>query len=147
MKSQFTIYLIVFFTCLSIWHLSLVFSYRIPHTACWAFCAFLPIIITGKCPRVELGVVFNLLEIQRRDLIQILVSTLRPIFQTLTVLQGLRPVVGTISFLSINFLISSVVSSWAGSSGEAERNICQICDFFLRKLVWRRNILHLWGCP
>ena len=40
MKSQFTIYLIVFFTCLSIWHLSLVFSYRIPHTACWGLLRF-----------------------------------------------------------------------------------------------------------
>ena len=42
MKSQFTIYLIVFFTCLSIWHLSLVFSYRIAATQpVGAFCAFL----------------------------------------------------------------------------------------------------------
>ena len=73
-KSQFTIYLIVFFTCLSIWHLSLVFSYRILATAwSWPFALsyiIIIIIITGKCPRVELGVGFNLLEIQR-DLISI----------------------------------------------------------------------------
>ena len=73
-KSQFTIYLIVFFTCLSIWHLSLVFSYRILATAwSWPFALsyiIIIIMITGKCPRVELGVGFNLLEIQR-DLISI----------------------------------------------------------------------------
>ena len=54
----------------------------------------------------------------------------------------MRPVpVGTISFLSISFLISSVVSSWAGSSGEAEKELFEIGE--PHKKVTK---IHMWTC-
>ena len=66
----------------------------------------------------------------------------------------MRPVpVGTISFLSISFLISSVVSSWAGSSGEAEKVLFEICEPHKKVTkihMWTsrhlKNIFYLWGC-
>ena len=56
---------------------------------------------------------------------------------------------GTISFLSISFLISSVVSSWAGSSGEAEKVLFEICEPHKKSHIKNthvKNIFYLWGC-